>query len=186
MNSINYYALEPILIERLAVQCPSIGLIEGAPDLYAIRELSQAANAATNPHHPITNTKGQKHGAAYVIFWGDEVKESKPDGCARASQTWLIAVCAKKHQKMPTGVAARQEDGALVDQVINALRGWDYGNALAAAISPTLAAPVLSQGRRRLRRVTCPVNRHQMIDPLGQDNGLVTTLLAYEADNIIF
>lgn len=182
----NYYALEPLILARLRDACPSIHSIEGLPDLYAVREAAQAANASTNPHHPVINSKGQKHGGAYLVFWGEEVKGSMPDGCANGAQTWLIAVVAQKLQKMQTGVSARQEDGALVDQVIEAMRGFNYGPGLAAAQSAVSSQPVFMAGRRRLKRITAPINRHQMLDPMGQDNGLVTTLLAYQADNIIF
>jgi hypothetical protein len=171
----NYYALEPILLKRLRDACPSLADIQGAPDLWAIRELSQNALATTAPHHPLNNPTGQKHGGAYLTFWGEDVAEARRD-CDRAHQTWLVAVCAKKHQSMKTGVEARQEDGALVDQVLTALRGWDYASLLPAPHNG---------GRRFLKRVTSPVNRHQMSDPLAQDNGLTTTLLAYQASDII-
>lgn len=170
----NYYALEPIILSRLRAACPSINDIQGIPDLWSIRELAQNATATTNPHS-LLNTKGQKHGGAYLTFWGEEVAEARKD-CDRANQTWLIAVCAKKHQKMRTGLEARQEDGALVDQVLAALRGWDFASQL---------PPPQNSGRRFLKRVTVPINRHQLADPMPDDNGLVTTLLAYQADNII-
>jgi hypothetical protein len=170
----NYYALEPIILARLRAACPSVADIQGVPDLWAIRELSQNALATTNPHS-LTNTNGQKHGGAYLTFWGEDVAEARKD-CDRAHQTWVIAVCAKKHQAMRTGVEARQEDGALVDQVLAALRGWDYASQLPAPHNG---------GRRFLKRVTVPVNRHQLTEPMASDNGLVTTLLAYQASDII-
>jgi hypothetical protein len=171
----NYYALEPILLARLREACPSINDIQGAPDLWSLRELSQNATASTKPHDPIVNSSGDKHGGAYLVFWGEDVAEARKD-CDRAHQIWIIAVCAKKHQRMRTGVEARKEDGALVDQVLKALRAWNFATQL---------PPPHNSGRRFLKRVTVPINRHQLADPMPDDNGLVTTLLAYQADNII-
>lgn len=162
---LNYYALEPVLVQRLIDACPSIHTVISLPDLFAIYENEQFANEL--------NGKG-RGGAAFVIFWDEQVAEARPD-CDRANHTYVVAVVSKRHTKLRSGELARKDNGVLVDEVLQALRGWDYGPALGTASG-------ISQARRRLLRVTSPVNRHQF--PPDQ-NGVVVTFLAYQALNLM-
>jgi hypothetical protein len=183
---VNYFALEPILLQRLKDQCPSIGDIQSAPDLFALSELCNGAKATTNPHRPVSNIQGAKHGGAYVVFF-EEVVTKTSNCCDKADQIWLIAVCAKKSQDLRTGAPARQENGYLVDQVLQALRGWNFGKELAAQANKDLpeGAKRMGEGRFFLERITSPVNRMQMVG-MGNNDGLTITLLAYKAKNLIF
>ena len=165
MVGLNYYALEPVLVQRLRDVCPHIHTIAGLPDLFAIYENQQFANEK--------NIK-ERGGAAFVIFWDEQVAQARLD-CDRANHTYVIAVVTKRHTQLRTGELARQDNGVLVDEVLQALRGWDYGPLLGRASSSP-------QSPRRLLRVTSPVNRHQF--PPDQ-NGLVVTFLAYSASNLM-
>lgn len=182
----NYFALEPILLARLKDQCPSIGDVQGSPDLFGLTELCAGSKASLNPHHPITNPAGAKHGGAYVMFLEETVTGSNKC-CAIADQTWLIAVCARKAQTLRTGTAARQEAGVLVDQVLQALAGWNVGKELAQAANANLpiGAKRMGEGRFFLERITSPVNHMQLVGS-GNNDGLTTTLLAYKAKNLVF
>lgn len=162
----NFYALEPVLVNRLKAACPDIYTVEALPDLFALY-----GNESLFP----SKTSAGRSGAAFVIYWDEAVTEARKD-CDRAAQTWLVAVVSKRHDKMRTGETARQDNGVLVDQVLQALRGWDYGADLSAATGQP------SNMRRFLKRVSVPVNRHQFPPDV---TGIVTTLLGYEAPNLI-
>ena len=162
---LHYYALEPVLVKRIQAECPNVHTVLGLPDLFAIYENQQFANEL--------NSKG-RGGAAFVIFWDEQVAQARPD-CDRANHTYIIAIVTKRHTKLRTGELARADNGFLVDEVLQVLRGWDYGPELGLASG-------IEQGRRRLKRVTSPVNRHQF--PPDQ-NGLVVTFLAYSAENLL-
>ena len=161
MSGINYYALEEIIVSRMIDTCPKIHFVRGLPDIFAIYDNQQFANEL--------NADG-KGGAAFVIFWGEEVVEARKE-CDRATHTYIVAIVTKRHDKLRTGERARLDNGGLVNQVLQGLRNWDY--------APSLD---YTAGKMRLKRVTCPVNRHQF--PPDQ-NGLVVTFLAYQAENLI-
>lgn len=167
----NYYALEPLIVERLQTACPSVGDITGLPHVFALKEATQNCKASTNPHHPDSNPNGEKHGGVYVIFWSEDVKQSRADGCCQTDQTWLVAVAAKQLQDLRTGSAVRRRSGALAQQVLAALAGWNYAPGLGYA------------GKQTLERITVPVNRHQLVP---DDNGIDITYFAYKAKNLTF
>ena len=168
----NYFALEPLLLAQLAAACPSIGTVSGLPDVFSLAQQGQHAKPTVSAHHPVSNPTGQKHGAVHVMFWDETVTKSTGD-CDHADQTWLIAVVSSNVTDKQTGTRAREENGWLVDQVLTALRRWDYGLLLPAnQVRP----------RQYLHRITPPIHRNQV---LQDDNGRVTTFLAYTAKNII-
>lgn len=160
----NFFALEPVLLERIKQACPSIHAVAGLPKVWSLMSEAQRVNEL--------NAAG-RGGAAYVIFWGDEVTEARRD-CDRGNQTWLVAVLSKNHTRMDEAQNARRDNGKLVDEVLQALRGWDYGAALGASLNQTM-------NKRYLKRTSCPVNHHQLEHT---ENGLTITLLAYTAENL--
>lgn len=71
-------------------------------------------------------TKGKQLApAVYVIYAGGSVPESRPDGlAARIGQRWLTVVSARHVGDVVGGGPARDAAGALADQVLDALMGW--------------------------------------------------------------
>jgi hypothetical protein len=161
----NYFALEPVLLKHLASQCPSIHAVEGLPKVWSLMAEAQRVNELN------ANGRG---GAAFVIFWGEDVTQARRD-CDRANQTWLIGVVSKNQTRMAESKEARRDNGKLVDEVLKALRGWDYGTALGTVLGQTMH-------KRYLKRVSCPVNHHQLEHT---ENGVTITLLAYVAEDLI-
>ena len=160
----NYFALEPVLLKHLAGNCPSIHAVAGLPKVWSLMAEAQRVNELN---------KAGRGGAAFVIFWGEDVTQARRD-CDTANQTGLIGVMSKNHTNMAESLEARRDNGTLVDEVLQALRGWNYGDALGEKLGKPMH-------RRFLKRVSCPVNHHQIEHT---ENGVTITLLAYVAEDL--
>lgn len=108
----NHLALEGLLIERLKSAVPEFRGVLGMADLAAMQESSQVTPSA------------------HVIYQGDTVPSGNSAGQGSAQvvvQTWLVVVAVRSARDTRGGSGAREEAGALMTRVIQALSGWMPG-----------------------------------------------------------
>ena len=111
----NLLAIEAELVQRLQQRL--------APLRPAVHVLTAADLA------DVTEEK-QLCPAVHVIYQGYTPTESRADGRAvRIEQTWLAVVAVRNARAVQSGAAARAEAGALAQQVLLALQGWQPADA---------------------------------------------------------
>lgn len=106
----NYLAAEALLIERLHATVSGVRKIYSAAELAGVEEQAQ-----TTP-------------ALHVVYSGDVLDDSAARGRGQVvAQEWLVVTAVRNARDQQGGVAAREDAGPLLTQVIEALSGWSPG-----------------------------------------------------------
>lgn len=104
----NWFALEPLLVERIKSRVPTDVLVAGIQDESGVSEAT-LGNAAI-----------------LIMYHGDRPGDSAGHGAASIDyQQWLIWVAVKNATQGDGGAAKRASAGRLIVQVKRALSGWE-------------------------------------------------------------
>lgn len=124
-----FFALEPLLVQRLTDVAPAGVQVLTAADLAGTAESAQ--------HCP----------AWQVIYGGYRVLESASGGAHQAvEQRWLVVTAVRNLRSQITGAAGRQEAGELVNVALYALLGWSPGLPFDRLKLATGGAPSFRKG----------------------------------------
>lgn len=100
----NHLSAEQLLIDQIKARVPEFKAVLDAGDLEDVEEQAQIVPAC------------------HVLYGGDYPGQTAGRGTAtRIDQHWQLFICVKNAK---TAKTARQEAGALITKVIEALSGW--------------------------------------------------------------